>query len=161
MQLERADSSTRLMAFSYRLGNIDDIEAVFRLSRAVLDEAWSKDVMLQSLQVGYDLFVCYQGETLIAYVLSQDILLETQIMQVCVHQDFRRLGVANKLMNMLIAAKQGMEVLMLEVRVSNTAAQSFYHHLGFVNVGKRPNYYAATSSKLREDAVVMAYPLST
>ena len=145
------------MVFTYRLGNIDDIEAVFRLSHAVLDEAWSKDVMLQSLQVGYDLFVCYQDETLIAYVLSQDILLETQIMQVCVHQDFRRLGVAKKLMKMLIAAKQDMDALMLEVRISNAAAQSFYQHLGFANVGQRPNYYSKTKAEPREDAVVMAH----
>ncbi len=148
------------MAFLYRLGNIDDIEAVFRLGSAVLDEAWSRDVMLQSLQVGYDLFVCYQGKTLIAYVLSQDMLLETQIMQVCVHQDFRRQGVANKLMNMLIAAKQGMEALVLEVRVSNVAAQSLYRHLGFEIVGQRPNYYRQNQTRQREDALVMAYTIT-
>ncbi len=148
------------MQLEYRLGSIDDIEAVFSLNRLVFDEAWSKHVMLQSLQVGYDLYVCYQEKLLIGYVLSQDILLETQIMQVCVHQDFRRLGVAKKLMKMLMLTKQDMQSLMLEVRKSNQAAQTFYHHLGFACVGNRPNYYRATKTKPREDAIVMALELS-
>jgi len=143
--------------FIYRDGNIDDIEAVFCLNRQVFDEAWSKETMLQSLQVGYDLFVCYQGEDLLAYVLSQDILLETQIMQVCVQQEFRRLGVAKKLMLQLMQRKRDMQALMLEVRQSNHIAQSFYANLGFKQAGVRPNYYSKTKTKPREHAVIMSY----
>lgn len=141
----------------YRRGNIDDIEAVFRLNRQVFDEAWSRDVMLQSLQTGYDLQVCYLDDMLIAYVLSQDILQETQIMQVCVHQDFRRLGVAKQLMLQLMQGKQDMESLVLEVRASNTGAQAFYTHLGFETQGVRPNYYRKTHGLPREDAVIMSF----
>ncbi len=160
MQLEGTSRSTRVTMvadFIYRNGNIDDIEAVFRLNRQVFDEAWSKDVMLQSLQVGYDLQVCYLDDILVAYVLSQDILLETQIMQVCVHQDFRRLGVAKQLMLQLMQNKQDMENLMLEVRASNQGAQAFYADLGFETQGVRPNYYSKTSRLPREDAVIMSY----
>jgi len=140
---------------SYREGNIDDIEAVFRLNRAVFDESWSKDVMLQSLQVGYDLFVCYQEAVLVGYVLSQDVLYETQIMQLAVAESYRRLGIGHDLMQLLIGDKQGMEALMLEVRLSNCGAQSFYKALGFVPVGQRPNYYSKTKTLPREDAVLL------
>jgi len=146
-----------VIAFNYREGNIDDIEAVFALNRQVFDEAWSKDVMLQSLQVGYDLFVCYQGGDLLAYVLSQDILFETQIMQLAVRADVRRQGIAQKLMGMLMQAKQDMDALALEVRVSNIGAKAFYQALGYDPVAIRPNYYAKTGSKPREDAVLMIY----
>jgi ribosomal-protein-alanine N-acetyltransferase len=143
--------------FDYRDGNIDDIENVFRLNRNVFDEAWSKSAMLQSLQVGYDLFVCYQEECLLGYVLSQDVLLETQVMQVCVSQEFRRQGVAKKLMQMLMQEKQDMTAMMLEVRLSNAAAQSFYANLGFSQIGQRPKYYRRTATQPREDAVVMSF----
>lgn len=146
-----------MMSLSYRNGNIDDIEAVFRLNQRVFDEAWSKNVMLQSLQVGYDLFVCFDESDLVAYVLSQDILLETQIMQVCVHQDFRRVGVGKTLMQMLMQCKQGSQALLLEVRKSNLEAQNFYASLGFIQAGLRPNYYSKTKTMPREDAVVMTY----
>jgi len=145
------------MAFNYREGNIDDIEAVFALNRQVFDEAWSKDMMLQSLQVGYDLFVCYQGKDLLGYVLSQDILFETQIMQLAVREDVRRQGIAQKLMSMLMQSKHDMDELVLEVRASNVAAQAFYQVLGYNAVARRPNYYAKTASRPREDAVLMTY----
>ena len=145
------------MALDYRIGHIDDIEAVFALNRQVFDEAWSKTVMLQSLQVGYDLFVCYQDEDLLGYVLSQDILFETQVMQLAVRSDVRRQGIAQQLMNMLMQAKQDMDALVLEVRMSNLGAQAFYKALGFAEVAVRPKYYAKTASKPREDAVVMSY----
>ncbi|MDX8388480.1 MAG: ribosomal protein S18-alanine N-acetyltransferase [Ghiorsea sp.] len=145
------------MMFDFRDGNIDDIEAVFRLNRDVFDEAWSKNVMLQSLQVGYDLYVCYDEQVLVGYLLSQDILFETQVMQLAVSQKCRRKGVAQRLMQMLIRDKQDMDSLMLEVRLSNTRAQQFYKHTGFSEVARRPNYYKKTPTKPREDAVLMAY----
>lgn len=145
------------MVLNYREGNIDDIEAVFALNRQVFDEAWSKTVMLQSLQVGYDLFVCYQGKDLLGYVLSQDVLFETQVMQLAVREDKRRQGIALRLMDMLIQEKQDMDELVLEVRASNLGAQDFYQALGFVSIARRPNYYAKTSTKPREDAVLMCY----
>jgi ribosomal-protein-alanine N-acetyltransferase len=145
------------MTLDYRVGHIDDIEAVFALNRQVFDEAWSKTVMLQSLQVGYDLFVCYQDEDLLGYVLSQDILFETQIMQLAVRADARRQGIAQELMGMLMQAKQDMDELVLEVRASNLGAQVFYKTLAYVEVAIRPKYYAKTASKPREDAVVMSY----
>ncbi len=150
-----------VMAFNYREGNIDDIEAVFALNRQVFDEAWSKDVMLQSLQVGYDLFVCYQDEDLLGYVLSQDILFETQVMQLAVRADVRRQGMAQKLMGMLMQAKHEMEALVLEVRASNIGAKAFYQALGYDAVAIRPNYYAKTGGKPREDAVLMIYKPSS
>jgi ribosomal-protein-alanine N-acetyltransferase len=145
------------MAFDFRDGNIDDIEAVFRLNRDVFDEAWSKDMMLQSLQVGYDLYVCYEDKSLVGYLLSQDILFETQLMQLAVSQACRRKGVAQKLMQMLIQDKQGMDNLILEVRLSNASAQSFYAQTGFSELARRPNYYRKTPTKPREDAVLMGY----
>ncbi len=145
------------MDFTYRQGNIEDIEAVFQLNHLVFDEKWSKEVMLQSLQVGYDLYVCFQGSHLVAYVLSQDILYETQIMQLAVALEYRRLGIAKQLMLMLMQAKKDYDVLMLEVRASNMGAQAFYAALNFKQVGQRPNYYAKTKNKPREDAILFAF----
>jgi len=143
------------MKLLYRDGNIDDIEAVFSLNRQVFDEAWSKQVMLESMQFGYDLHVCYDQHILVGYVLSQDILSETQVMQIGVHAEYRRMGVAKNLMQMLLRAKQDIQTFMLEVRASNLGAQVFYTEMGFAAVGVRPNYYSKTKTKPLEDAVIM------
>jgi len=144
------------MIFDYRFGNIDDIEDVFRLNRRIFDEAWSKDMMLQSLQVGYDLYVCYQQKSLVGYLLSQDILYETQVMQLGVDLGCRRRGVAKELMEMLIQDKQDMDMILLEVRASNLEAQSFYRSLSFAEAGRRPKYYQPTPTKPSEDAILMS-----
>lgn len=146
--------------FEFREGNIDDIEAVFALNRRVFDEAWSKQQMLQSLQFGYDLWVCWAEGLLLGYVLSQDVLLEAQVMQIAVHPDYRRQGIAQCLMKNLIADKQGYELLQLEVRASNQGAQALYNHLGFRLVGRRPRYYSQTSSQAAEDALLFDLKLS-
>ncbi|MDQ6989224.1 MAG: ribosomal protein S18-alanine N-acetyltransferase [Mariprofundaceae bacterium] len=145
------------MSFQYQRGDIDDIEAVFRLNRQVFAESWSKDVMLQSLQVGYDLLLCFDQGSLVAYILSQDILLETQIMQLAVISTHRRLGIAKHLMLQLLAEKKDYEQVMLEVRVSNLTAQAFYQHLNFKIVGKRPDYYVKTKTQACEDAVLLSF----
>lgn len=142
---------------SFRAGNIDDIEAVFALNRAVFDEAWSRQSMLQSLQVGYDLFVCWDNDVLVGYVLSQDVLLEVQVMQIAVAAAYRRQGIAKTLLHMLIDDKYDYDVLMLEVRTSNVVAQHFYENLGFRQVGLRPKYYSQTPSLAAEDAVLYSF----
>ena len=43
------------------------------------------------------------------------------------------------------------ERITLEVRDSNTAAQSLYEKLGFVRVGRRKGYYSDNN----EDAIIM------
>ena len=50
-----------------------------------------------------------------------------------------------------LAADSGMNWMTLEVRRSNTVAQSLYHKLGFIDVGYRKRYYENV-----EDALIMA-----
>ena len=56
-------------------------------------------------------------------------------------------------MNALITVlrEQGSHCLTLEVRASNEPAIKLYRKLGFVQVGKRPNYYFNP----REDALIL------
>ena len=75
------------------------------------------------------------------------------MMNLAVRQESRRQGVAQQLVERLIAELSKIEanILMLEVRVSNASAIAFYEKMGFVHVGRRPNYYF----KPREDAFIM------
>ena len=77
---------------------------------------------------------------------------EAHITNIAVHPDFRRGGVGRLLLIRLIgtALERGCEALTLEVRVSNTAAQSLYRAFGFAPAGIRQRYYENS-----EDALVM------
>ena len=87
------------------------------------------------------------------YIGSQTVMDETDMMNVAVHPDFRRKGIAETLVNTLVAQlkTKGSRCLTLEVRASNTPAITLYEKLGFSEIGRRKNYYRNP----REDALIL------
>jgi len=146
------------LSLRYRNGNDDDLPAVYELNRQQLAESWTYAGLQQSLNDGYELMVCTDGDTLAGYLLSHDILDEVHIMQVVVSPRYRRRGIAETLSRKLIDSRAGMAML-LEVRASNTAAQALYAKLGFGRSGVRKRYYVPNlMGGEREDAVLMNRP---
>ncbi len=90
---------------------------------------------------------------LVGYVGSQTVLGEADMMNIAVAPEHRRQGVAEALVTQLIKALalRSTHSLTLEVRASNEPAKALYGKLGFVQVGRRPNYYSAP----KEDALIL------
>ena len=63
---------------------------------------------------------------------------EREILNLAVAVDFRRLGIASRLLNREI---QRGATLFLEVRESNVAAVHLYKNAGFTDISRRRNYY--------------------
>jgi len=145
-----------------RLGTVDDIDAVFDLNRQLFAEKWSKQSFLDVMQSGFNLYVCQQAAQLTGYILSQDILDEVHIMQVAVAPSYQRQGIAKALSLQLLDDKQDYQLVLLEVRAANLAAQALYAQLGFTKIGRRKAYYVpATKGEKREDAIVMQLRLNS
>jgi len=79
---------------------------------------------------------------------------EAHITNIAVRQKHRRQGIGELLLIGVIdlASKLDARMITLEVRVSNTAAQSLYRKYGFTQVGIRRGYYTDD----REDGVLMS-----
>ena len=75
------------------------------------------------------------------------------VANVATHPDYRRRGVARRLLVQALAdaRQRGARLAMLEVRRSNLAAQKLYESFGFTVVGVRPRYYVDNM----EDALLM------
>ena len=71
--------------------------------------------------------------------------------------DARRAGLGRALLRQFVefAAQAGAERCFLEVRVSNAPAHALYASEGFEPVARRDDYYPATASSPREDALVL------
>jgi ribosomal-protein-alanine N-acetyltransferase len=79
---------------------------------------------------------------------NQNSPAEREILNLAVEPRFRRLGVATYLLQNEI---QSGDVYFLEVRESNAPARSLYSKFGFVEIGRREEYYANPT----ETAIVM------
>ena len=78
---------------------------------------------------------------------------EVHIATIATHPDFRRQGIAQKLLTHTLryTSDEGAVSSFLEVRESNLAAQAMYRKFGYENTGLRKRYYKDNG----EDAVLM------
>ncbi|THB71126.1 MAG: ribosomal-protein-alanine N-acetyltransferase [Desulfovibrio sp.] len=88
-----------------------------------------------------------------AYMSFYHLPPEMEILNLGVHPDLRRQGLASRLLGSVLqeAGKSGIHYVHLEVRVSNMAAQELYAKHGFKMMGIRKAYYPDT----KEDALVL------
>ena len=130
------------------------VQQVAALEKLCFSDPWSENSVASELQNPLALWLVAEEEACLAgYVGSQTVVGETDMMNIAVHPDFRRRGVAESLVNTLTEElKQiGSKCLTLEVRASNEPAKNLYEKLGFSQIGRRPNYYRHP----REDALIL------
>ena len=130
------------------------VAAVAALEQVCFSDPWSEQSVRSELNNPLSLWLtALDGDTVAGYVGSQTVLDEADIMNVAVAPEYRRRGIARQLLDRRrdLLAAQGGRSLTLEVRASNEPAIALYESLGYVQVGRRPNYYF----KPREDALIL------
>lgn len=74
------------------------------------------------------------------YLILHDSYDLYEIMKIAVKKEFRNKKIGEQLINFYL--NNWDQSLFLEVRESNKVAMYFYEKIGFINVGKRKNYYS-------------------
>ena len=130
------------------------VAAIAEMEKLCFSDPWSENSIRYELTnpLSYWL-VALEEDRVAGYVGSQTVLDGADMMNIAVHPDFRRRGLAEALVSRLVAElrERGVLCLTLEVRVSNDPAICLYEKLGFSQVGRRPNYYR----KPKEDALIL------
>ena len=130
------------------------VKAVADLEKICFSDPWSENSVASELKNKLALWLVAEEEGRVAgYIGSQTCGDESDVMNVAVHPDFRRRGMAEALVNALVAELKAMDshCLTLEVRASNVPAIALYEKLGFSEIGRRKNYYRNP----KEDALIM------
>jgi len=89
------------------------------------------------------------------YLVGTIFMDEARVLLLAVKENFRNRKIGTELMNTFISSIQGRaNMVRLEVRSNNLAAQTFYFKMGFRFIGIVKNYY-----KNGDSAYIMVKPL--
>ena len=136
-----------------------DLQTLMEIERRAYPYPWPIGIFRDCLRVGYWCW-CYERAGCIdGYGVMSVAVGEAHILNLTVRPEAQRQGIGARLMQhfMPLARRHNAEVVMLEVRPSNTPAVNLYRKLGFNEIGVRPNYYPADNG--REDALILARDL--
>lgn len=134
--------------------NVSHVPQVAQLEKLCFSDPWSENSVSSELKNKLALWlVAEENGTVAGYIGSQTCGEESDVMNVAVHPDFRRRGIAEALVNALVEELKaiGSHCLTLEVRASNAPAIALYEKMGFSEIGRRKNYYRNP----REDALIL------
>jgi ribosomal-protein-alanine N-acetyltransferase len=129
-----------------------DIPAIVALERSSQYSPWTEGNFRDALAAGNLCLVGIWDSVLAAMAVLQMAGGEAELLTMAVIPPLRRRGFGRQLLVELIsrASAYGAEAIWLEVRASNAAATSLYRAAGFVDLGRRKDYYATPGG--REDA---------
>ena len=130
------------------------VTPIAALEKLCFSDPWSENSIASELKNPLSLWlVALDGQQVAGYVGSQSVMGEADMMNIAVSSRYRRMGIAQELVERLVTLlrEMGAYSLTLEVRASNEPAKALYSKLGFNQVGRRPNYYRNP----KEDALIL------
>ncbi|REG82439.1 ribosomal protein S18-alanine N-acetyltransferase [Marinomonas pollencensis] len=140
-------------SFTTRPATEKDFAAILRLDQSSNPYPWSDALIEEALASRFNWLVEQNTGTsearVVAWLTASMLLEQSELELIVVDQTQRRQGLGRKLLETWIeqmVAKGVLECL-LEVRESNLGAIHLYRSLGFIEVGRRKNYYATEQGK--------------
>ena len=122
--------------FQLRPATAADLDQIWDIQMAAPESShWHREDYL-----AFDCTVAEENGHVTGFLVSRETVPgEREILNLAVHPEFRRLGIASELIQQALASYPG--VFFLEVRESNRPARNLYQRLGFRDAGVRPGYY--------------------
>ena len=133
-----------------------ELDEVMAIEEAVYPHPWTRGNFVDSLSSGYSAWTLRDGPELAGYFLLMEVVDEAHLLNVSVAAGRQRQGLGRYLLDKVAACARGLGAssILLEVRPSNERALAVYLRYGFIEIGRRKNYYPAHHG-LREEAIVM------
>lgn len=133
----------------------EHLDSIMELEKNCFSEPWSEKSLKEALKNNKAHFLVAVDDVgnVLGYVGFNYVYDEGYITNVAVFPQYRRCGVARKLLKTIIdfGYENNLKFISLEVRQSNIFAISLYNSLNFLSVGTRKGFY----SYPKENAVIM------
>jgi [ribosomal protein S18]-alanine N-acetyltransferase len=137
-----------------------DLPLLTAIEQAANPYPWSEGVFRSCFGGQYFSYGLLQNNVLQGFYFGQFLGVESQLFNICVAPTAQGKGFGQQLLSHYIEQcleRNALEAW-LEVRAGNTAAIPLYQKLGFIETGRRANYYVGPQG--REDAILMCLPLA-
>jgi [ribosomal protein S18]-alanine N-acetyltransferase len=154
----RSDAERSPVTIKIREAAGRDLPKVLEIEKLAFPQPWSLESFKRELLLPFSRIIVAvdgagdSGGQLAGFLCRWLIADECHILNVAVHPEHRRHGIAHLLMERTIgeAKTKDIQIVTLEVRRSNFAARGLYRKLRFEERRLRHNYYGPG-----EDAIVM------
>ena len=127
---------------------VADLDAVAAAEARIYAFPWTRGNFADSLAAGHEAWLAEQGGRMIGYAVVMQVLDEAHLLNISVLPELQRGGRGSALLGHLCGQAR---------QRAATRMQEFYLRHGFVEIGRRRDYYPASEG--REDAIVMAREL--
>ena len=146
-----------------RPASATELDTLAALHAACFTEAWDADAFatLLAMPGAFALLAEEpQRERASGFVMIRGAGDEAEIIALGVEQSRQRRGLGRQLLiaGVQEAAARGAQKLFLEVAADNVAALALYRHSGFIEVGRRADYYHRGDGAMA--ALVMAHSIT-
>lgn len=136
----------------------EDVASVVQIERMSFSTPWPETSFLKEIYKPRAIIKAAEvDEAVVGYISVEYVLDEAHILNLAVHPDYRRMGIATALVEYVIERlrERACRFLYLEVRASNRVARLLYEGFGFRIIGRRKNYYISPV----EDGLIMMLDL--
>lgn len=142
------------MDFNINYMTLYDLEEIKNILTNEFDDFWNYSILKDELNSKNSIYFVIRNKDneITSFGGMKIILDEAEIMDIVTKKIYRNQGFCNALLNRLIveAKNKNIKRLNLEVNESNEIAIHLYKKLGFIENGRRKNYYR------NEDAILMS-----
>ncbi len=134
--------------FSIQKMDIKDLDEVCSIEASHSLSAWSKNMFTG--EMGNAFAYCFVmkrkdevRQSVIGYVCFRNMIDESELLNIGVHPDHKRMGIGEKLMQFYIdfSRQRGTKTFYLEVNSSNQSAIRLYQLFSYQSSGIRKNFY--------------------
>ena len=130
----------------FRFAEVKDIDSLFELEKKTFISPWTYSQFEYEIKDNSfsKLLLIVNEDELIGYIDYWIIFDQATINKICIKDEYRRRGLAQKLLDICFKEVRENEcmVITLEVRTSNEKAIKLYQKNGFDIVLTKPQYYS-------------------
>jgi ribosomal-protein-alanine N-acetyltransferase len=128
--------------------DIQDLDEVISFESSNSGVLWSKNMFIEEMR--NPLASCFvmgledrSKQRVIGFICFRNVAEESELLNICVHSDYRQLGAGRRLMEFYVefGLRRGIKTFHLEVHSSNHSAIRLYQLFSYESSGMRKKFY--------------------